>query len=271
MAIRRKPVRPEEHYTIVSNAWARDERLSLKARGLLTLILSHRVGWNITIESLAKTNPEGKAAIRTAVNELEDNGYLRREHVRDDGGSFVGYDYALTDPPAFDFRTGAFDFPTTDNPTTDNPTSDNRTHKKTISKKTNEIEDQLLEVPAPTARGPSAPYTEDFLEWWSHYPLKKGKGSAFKAWKKIRGVPLEVLIAGADRYANDPNRRPEFTKYPQGWLSERRWEDEDSIPARATNHRQQDNNERMAAARRQATRGQKALAALQAGSRKEIG
>lgn len=124
--------------------------------------------------------------------------------------------------------------------------------------------------PEPKTHNTGAGYTDDFLEWWSHYPLKKGKGSAFKEWKRIKGVPLAVLIEGADRYDRDPNRRPQYTKYPQGWLSARMWEDEDGVPAQEAQHWRQDNNERMAAARRQASRGQQALAALSFGEKEAI-
>lgn len=224
MAIRRKPVKPEERYTIISNAWARDERLSLKARGLLTLILSHRVGWNITIESLARTNPEGKAAIRTAVNELESFGYLAREHMRDEGGAFVGYDYVLTDPPACDFQTEPFDNRTGsfDYPTTDNPTLDNRTPKKTISKKTN------------TKNTPAAESGDEFESFWSAYPGTQ-KGSKKTAEKKylslLRTMSHDDVMARLDHWKKSRQRMEragEFVpKQPHvtTWLNQERWND----------------------------------------------
>lgn len=85
--------------------------------------------------------------------------------------------------------------------------------------------------PSPAAAGDG--YTADFLEWWQHYPRKQDKGGAFKAWRKLDGVPLEVLIAGADRYAADPNREDRFTKHPSTWLNARAWEDETPLPPRA--------------------------------------
>lgn len=66
-----------------------------------------------------------------------------------------------------------------------------------------------------------------FDEWWKHYPLKKAKGAARPAFEKaLKKVTLEVLIAGADSYATDPARDPDFTKHPKTWLNGECWEDQ---------------------------------------------
>lgn len=224
MAIRRKPVNPEEHYTIVSNAWARDERLSLKSRGLLTLILSHRVGWNITIESLARTNPEGRAAIRTAVNQLEEFGYLTRERLQDEGGVFMGYDYVLTDPPSCENRTPPFDnqTPPFDYPTTDNPTTDNRTPKKTNSKKTN------------NKNTPAAESGDEFESFWSAYPATQ-KGSKKTADVKYRALLKKMthddIMNRLEHYKRSRERTERSGEFvPKAphvttWLNQERWDD----------------------------------------------
>ncbi|MEV8166187.1 helix-turn-helix domain-containing protein [Rothia kristinae] len=87
-------------------------------------------------------------------------------------------------------------------------------------------------APAKRASKNATAYTAAFLEWWEHYPRKADKGSAWKAWQKIKGTPLETLIAGADRYAADPNREPRYTKLPATWLNARAWEDETPLPAK---------------------------------------
>lgn len=97
------------------------------------------------------------------------------------------------------------------------------------------------------AASDGSPYTDDFLEWWKHYPRKQDKGGAFKAWKKIKHATLEELIAGADRYANDPNRTDQYTKHAATWLNNRSWEDEDGQPARETRSFRPSNEQRMTA------------------------
>lgn len=74
-------------------------------------------------------------------------------------------------------------------------------------------------------------YPDDFKAFWKVYPKKTGKIPAFEAWKKAkRKASVEEIIAGAHRYANDPNRDPGYTKNAQGWLNDGRWMDEPLPP-----------------------------------------
>ncbi|AXH69843.1 hypothetical protein SEA_GIRR_70 [Mycobacterium phage Girr] len=73
-------------------------------------------------------------------------------------------------------------------------------------------------------------YPRDFEEWWQHYPRKDAKKSALEAWKRAcKRASKQQLIAGAIRYANDPNRVPKFTKQPTTWLNGDCWLSE-SLP-----------------------------------------
>jgi hypothetical protein len=90
----------DDHFTQIPNDWVRDSRLSLKAIGLLTQLMSHRPGWNMSISSLARFNKTGVDTIKSAVKELELNGYLHRsekqEHNND--GTFADYVWTTADP-----------------------------------------------------------------------------------------------------------------------------------------------------------------------------
>ena len=120
----------DSHYTQIQNSWLRDERLSLGAIGLIAQISSHKPGWTITIENLARANNVGRDAIRTLVNELMDAGYLSRskERERNERGHLTSYTYITQDP----LETG--DVSSTAKPTLDGPTLDNPHHKKNIEK-----------------------------------------------------------------------------------------------------------------------------------------
>lgn len=70
----------------------------------------------------------------------------------------------------------------------------------------------------------------EFARFWNVYPRKVGKGEARKVWAKLRknGVDLEAVIAGAERYRDDPARQRkdlEYTKHPGPWLNAERWTD----------------------------------------------
>lgn len=65
-------------YTVMSNYHLRDKVLSLKAKGLLSQMLSLPDNWDFTLSGLCHINRESKDAIRTAINELEKAGYIVR-------------------------------------------------------------------------------------------------------------------------------------------------------------------------------------------------
>lgn len=72
----------------------------------------------------------------------------------------------------------------------------------------------------------------EFEDWWQCYPVKIAKGGALKAYNRVRkaGVTQQELISGALRYANDPNRKADYTKHPATWLNQSCWNDE-PLPA----------------------------------------
>jgi hypothetical protein len=76
---------------MVPNDTARDERLSFRARGILTFLLSQQPGWDITTDETARHGREGREAVRAAYRELEDAGYVRRSRIRDDDGQITGH------------------------------------------------------------------------------------------------------------------------------------------------------------------------------------
>ena len=73
-----------------------------------------------------------------------------------------------------------------------------------------------------------------FDEFWQAYPRKAGKRVAREAYEQaIREADPAVILAGAKRYAADPNREAQFTPHPTTWLRQGRWED-DPLPPRST-------------------------------------
>ena len=86
-------------YTVMSNHHLRNKNLSLKAKGLLSQMLSLPDDWDYTLKGLAAINKESVDAIRTAIWELEDTGYVVRTRVRDDRGCLRGCDYYVYEYP----------------------------------------------------------------------------------------------------------------------------------------------------------------------------
>ena len=118
-------------YTVMSNHHLRNKELSLKAKGLLSQMLSLPEDWDYTLAGLSYINRESIDAIRTAVWELEKAGYITRRQGRDEKGKMTAIEYTIYEqpqPPELDcpvLENPTADNPILENPTTDNPTSEN--------------------------------------------------------------------------------------------------------------------------------------------------
>lgn len=135
-------------YTVMSNHHLRNKELSLKAKGLLSQMLSLPEDWDYTLSGLSYINRESIDAIRTAVWELEKAGYITRRQGRDEKGKMTAIEYTIYEqpqPPELDcpvLENPTADNPILENPTTDNPTSENPTQlNKDISSKEKSITD----------------------------------------------------------------------------------------------------------------------------------
>lgn len=86
-------------YTVMSNYHLRDKNLTLKAKGLLSLILSLPEDWNYTTRGLAAICKEGVDSIGAALRELESAGYLTRHRLRDRSGRISDTEYVVYESP----------------------------------------------------------------------------------------------------------------------------------------------------------------------------
>ena len=106
-------------YTVMSNHHLRDKALSLKSKGLLSMMLSLPEDWNYTTRGLAKICKEGVDAIGGALRELESAGYIVRHQMRDRQGRISDTEYVIYEQP----QPKAPDTPQPDtaSPGTENP------------------------------------------------------------------------------------------------------------------------------------------------------
>lgn len=203
----------DNNFTQIPNAWLRDGRLTFKARGLLALLLSHSQGWSLSISSLTDQNQEGSHAIRQAIHELEKLGYLERKQINENG-RFGEAIWETKDPePLCDF------------PPTENPPYKNNKVKKNIKNNNDEI----------------------FETFWQNYPNKKDRGAALKAFASaMKRAKFDDILAGVIAYANDPTRKPEFTKYPATWLNSDSWLNDYQKPDESAKNRREAEKQRTA-------------------------
>lgn len=257
-------VKTQQGFTVLPNTTLRDNRLSLKTRALLAIMVSLPEDWDYTVSGLASVCGVGKDAVRTSLQELETCGYLTRTQRHSETGHFSQNEYIVTDTPGPGEAAQAplpddpsTDKPSTDEPSTDEPLTDNPTQQNKDCTNTpynpptppegggdgRWVEDTMTShsggagTAGPEARsdadGPKTRATPDwtlFDRFWDLYPKKKDKERARRAWRRL-DPDLElcrVMSAALKRDRNSWTWRKQggaFIPYPATWLNGRRWED----------------------------------------------
>ena len=105
-------------YTVMSNYHLRDRSLSLKAKGLLSLMLSLPEDWDYTMKGLARICKDGIDSISGGIRELEAHGYLVRARVRNENGQLGSIEYTILERPKEPAQTPA---PIREKPIRENP------------------------------------------------------------------------------------------------------------------------------------------------------
>ena len=137
-------------YTVMANHHLRNIALSLKAKGLLSLMLSLPDDWDYTLKGLARICRDGVDSIAAAVNELEEAGYIVRKRVRDDKGRVRDMEYIILEHPKEDIPP-KLDFPVQENPVQDNPVQEKPEQEKRpqLSTKESNIQQSSTEESIP--------------------------------------------------------------------------------------------------------------------------
>ena len=117
-------IEKNKNYTIMSNHHLRNFDLSLKAKGLLSFMLSLPEDWDYTLKGLSIVNREGVDAIREAIKELEKAGYVTRSRKRNEKGQLLGAEYVISEQPTFDEPVS--EIPVSSEPALENPTQINK-------------------------------------------------------------------------------------------------------------------------------------------------
>jgi len=212
----RKPLGFEGKFTQIPNSWARDERLGYRARGILLLLMSHQDGWKISLEHLANDGPDGITAVRTAIQQLQECGYLKRNRIRNERSQIEGSEWILSDP--FEQDEPQLENLMLEN-LQENLISENLTLKNTRNKEDNRK--QILDA---------------FDSFWAIYPRKVGKGGAVKAFEKAaKKADPEVIIQAVEVWIQKPLPEMQYIPHPATWLNQERWNDDIDAVATSKN------------------------------------
>lgn len=193
-------------FTRISNDIFREKSMSLKAKGLLSLMLSLPDDWDYSIKGLTGLSTDGKDSVMKALSELEHFGYLKRRRVTDEKGHFAGYEYDVLEKPQND--TPCSENPNTGNPNTGKPNTEKPYSENPPQLTTKYINDEKINissVPSDEIDGQLS-LTEDNLETgdkspsgntvtmsvkeaaefiYKAYPRKEGKAKGFEQVKQL--------------------------------------------------------------------------------------
>ena len=208
---------PEDSYVMIPNSLARNPDIPNRAKAVYIFLRSHRNGWDITTERTAEALGLSKGTVVSALSDLQQFGYVLRQKVRSDDGTFAGWEYEV------------LSYPVTVDQKTDhgkNPTSVKTDHGKIEPhKKTNSFKKTKGEKKNTTPNE----FGADFAEFWEHYPRKIGKATAEEKYTKARGeASRDDLLVSVKNFASECERagtEKRYIPYPGTWLNQERWRD----------------------------------------------
>lgn len=88
-----------KNYTVMSNYHLRDKDLSLKAKGMMSIMLGLPDDWDYSINGLETLSADGNKSVRSCLKELEENKYLQRKKIRNENGTIVDWEYTIYEYP----------------------------------------------------------------------------------------------------------------------------------------------------------------------------
>lgn len=155
-----------ENFTMMSNHHLRNKKLSLKAVGLMSKILSLPDEWDYSLKGLAKLNTDGIDGVRSAVQELEDAGYIIRRQRRDKNGRMAQSEYLVFEIP--ELAKPASDSPSSEKPMPVKPATDVPTSGNPMQINTNQVithQEKTLLINTPSINHSGSGRRNDRTDW----------------------------------------------------------------------------------------------------------
>lgn len=183
-------------YSTISNVFFKDKNLSLKAKGLLAMVLTLPDNWDFTINGIEAITKEGKTAIYSAIDELKEHGYCKVTSVRDEKGAFKGNDYTFIE-----------------NPYMENPNMGNQPQLNTnLIKDISSIEYNQEEINKKEYKEKS---NKLFEECWIAYKRKGKKGKAKQYWDKLSQIEKDNVLSHIKPYvaSRELQYQQDFERY----------------------------------------------------------
>lgn len=212
-------IEKNNNYTVMSNYHLRDKRLSYKAKGLLSFMLSLPDDWDYSINGLVSISKESIRSIRSILKELQDNNYLIINKVKNDKGQFE-YEYLIYEKP--DIRFVDMDNPHMENDTQINTNKQSTNNKDKHDKQINPILKELISRNFINENDLEIykynNLLEDALQEYDYYDLIKVCGYIADKWQDNNGIDeYDNIINNKYSYFKSAliNNLEKITNYPE--------------------------------------------------------
>ena len=213
-------VNKTKDYTIMSNKHFKEKKMSLKAKGLLSMMLSLPTDWDYSISGLVAICKENESAIKSTLTELKEFGYLvvTKKMPNETKTGRIEYTYDIYEQPQVKQKA---EKQGTENLPVESQEVENQGQLKTKELNTEKLKTKNKELL----------YIEEFEILWKLYPNKKGKDKAQGYYVKARkeGTTFEQVEQGIENYCAEIKARKTETRYIKNgstWFNQHCWNDE---------------------------------------------
>ena len=211
MAIYR--IHKEDNYVIVDKAFLLNEKISLKAKGLLALLLSYPDDWQFYEAEIVQHAADKANSLSSGLKELIENGYIVRKLGKDETGKFKGYEYHIYEKPITEkpiTEKPIMEKPITENPITEKPRTEKPITEKPITENPitenpvllNNKDTKNKDTKNKNTKTASSPeLASEFKEWYSKYPHPRNEQQTMKNYIKARKTySAEQLMTALNNY-----------------------------------------------------------------------
>lgn len=211
-------IEKKNNYIVVPNSILRDKRISIKARGLLVIILSLPPKWKLTVSGLVTVTGAGETAVRAGLRELEKYGYVQCTRARDSKGRIGCMDYIIREVPLNE-----------ENPKVENPKVENPEVEKPELENLGVVSTDIVSTDIVSTNDMDSLQSRYFKVFWNTYPKHIKIKETKEYWNKLPvDIDLydKIIKSVTDYKKTEQWLDPTYIPNPLTYLRDERWRDE---------------------------------------------
>ena len=216
-------IEKKNNYIVVPNSILRDKRISIKARGLLVIILSLPPKWKLTVSGLVTVTGAGETAVRAGLRELEKYGYVQCTRARDSKGRIGCMDYIIREVPLNEEN------PKVENPKVENPEVEKPELENLGVVSTDIVSTDIVSTDIVSTNDMDSLQSRYFKVFWNTYPKHIKIKETKEYWNKLPvDIDLydKIIKSVTDYKKTEQWLDPTYIPNPLTYLRDERWRDE---------------------------------------------